>query len=116
MKSIKDEKNSVLPRREIIFELNHASKPTPTNETVKEEISKTLKCNKELMVIKKIDTHFGSTISHVKVYLYDNLKEMKILERIKEEPKKEESSESKLTEEKSEEVKEKPSEERVEKK
>tara|TARA_Y100000034_G_C6835651_1_gene377590 strand:- start:682 stop:1071 length:390 start_codon:yes stop_codon:yes gene_type:complete len=111
MKSIKDEKNYILPRRELIFEINHATKSTPTKHNVREEVSKTIKCNKELVIIKKVDTHYGSTVSHAKVYVYDNKDEMKILEKIREEPKKEEAP---ATESKP--VEEKPAEETVEKK
>ena len=90
MKAIKDEKNFILPRRELVFEIRHATKSTPNKDSIKEEVSKSIKCAKDLVVIKKVNTHYGSTSSHAKVYVYDNRDEMKILEKIKKEPKKEE--------------------------
>ncbi len=114
MKSISDEKNSVLPRRELVFEVGHAKTSTPSKDSIKEEVSKSIKCDKELVVVKKINTHYGSTSSHAKVYVYDNKDEMKILEKVKEEPKKEEvTAESKPAEERSA---EEPKEEKVEEK
>ena len=114
MKSIKDEKNLVLPRRELVFEVGHAKTSTPNKNIIKEEVSKSIKCDKDLVIVKKINTHYGSTHSHAKVYVYDNKDEMKILEKIKEEPKKEEiPAESAPVEEKPAET---PKEEKVEEK
>ena len=114
MKSIKDEKNSVLPRREIVLESSHASKPTPNNSEVMEEVSKLLKCKKDLIIIKKIDTKFGSNIAKIKAHIYDNIEDMKIIERIKEKPKSEENKEQESKSK--EELKEKSSEEKIESK
>ena len=90
MKLISEGKDSVLPRKELNFEINHSGKPTPNTNDIKEKISKNLKCNKDLIIIKEIKTSYGSSTSKVKSYIYENDKEMKILEKIKEEPKKEE--------------------------
>lgn len=113
MKPISDEKNLVLPRREVVFEVNHSTKSTPDKNNIKEEVSKNLKCDKGLVAVKKISTSYGSTNSYAKVYVYDNKEDMKILERIKEEPKEEVPAESTPTEEKpAEELKEEKVEEK----
>ena len=47
MKVIKNKKSDILPRTEIIVEIEHPLKPTPSSEQIKEEISKEFKCDKE---------------------------------------------------------------------
>ena len=114
MKSIKDEKNFILPRRELMFEVEHTTKPTPSRSSIGEEVSKNIKCNKDLIVIKNINTNYGSAKSHVKVYVYDNKDEMKLLERIKE-PKKE-APDAKIEEKASEEPKKEAPDAKIEEK
>ena len=91
MKVVKDEKSFVLPRREIIVEIPHTDKPTPSEEQVKDELIKKFKCKKELIIIKGINTKYGSSDAVVEAFIYDDEDSMKKIERIKE--KKEEKKE-----------------------
>jgi ribosomal protein S24E len=89
MKVVKDEKSFALPRREVIVEISHTNKPTPSEEQIKEELIKKFSCKKELTIIKGINTKYGSSDAVVEVFIYDDEDSMKKIERIKE--KKEES-------------------------
>ena len=84
MKVVKDEKSFVLPRREITIEIPHAEKPTPSEEQIMGELVKKFKCKEELIIIKGINTKFGSTEAVIEAYIYDDLNSMKKIERIKE--------------------------------
>ena len=123
MKILKDEKSIILPRREVLVEINHAGCATPSHKKLKEDFVNKFKKDKSLVIIKKINSSFGESNSKVEVLLYEDETSMKNIERIKE--KKEESGamdskqigdnseESKSKEKK---IEEKPVEGKVEKK
>jgi ribosomal protein S24E len=113
MKIISKEKFGLIDRTELSIEFQHTGKATPTNNEVKKEISKELKADENLIVIKNIITKFGEGTSLVKAFVYDTLEELKKLEKY-EEPKAEEKKEEEPKEEKPAEetpkVEEKPKE------
>jgi len=100
MKTIKDENNMLLPRREMLIEISHPDKPTPKKGYILDEFSNFLKCDKDLVMIKSLKTKYGSTTSHAEIYIYDK----------KEDPKKDKPAEEKPAEEKP--AEEKPAEEK----
>lgn len=92
MKIIKDKKSDILPRKEIIIEMEHPLKPTPSSDHIKEEISKKFNCDKELIKIKKIASPFGFAKINVEAFIYDNKEVIQKLEKSskkQKEPKKE---------------------------
>ena len=91
MKIISKEKSKLLDRTEVKAELSHIGKPTPSNNEIKKEIAKELKADEGLVIIKEIKTKYGEGTSLVLAFAYDNLEELKKLEKY-EEPKKEEPS------------------------
>jgi len=95
MKVVKDEKSLVLPRREVIVEIAHTEKPTPSEKQVREELIKKFSCKEELLIVKGISTKYGSSDSVVEAFIYEDEDSMKKIERIKEvkEEKKEEPKE-----------------------
>jgi small subunit ribosomal protein S24e len=107
MKVISKEKSKLIDRTEVIVEISHQGKPTPTTNEIRKKIAEEFKAKEELVVIKLIDTKFGEGTSIVSAYIYDNLDELKKLEKY-EEPKKEEEkpTEESKQEEKKEESKE----------
>jgi ribosomal protein S24E len=117
MKILKKDKSKLIDRVEVLIEYQHIGKPTPSTNEIKKEISNELKAKEELVIVKDINTKFGEGNSLIRVHVYDNLEELKKLEKY-EEPKKEEAPIEESKEEKpSEEVKveetpkEKPKEE-----
>lgn len=89
MKILKKEKSNLIDRTEITAEFPHMGKPTPSNNEIRKAIVSELKAKEELVVIKKIDTKYGEGTSIISAFAYDNLEELKKLEKY-EEPKKEE--------------------------
>ena len=88
MKIISKEKSHLIDRTKIVAEFPHISKPTPSNAEIKKAISHELNVDEKLVVIKQIGTQFGEGNSIIKAYVYDNLEELKKLEK-HETPKKE---------------------------
>ena len=99
MKIISKEKSNLIDRTELIAEFPHQGKPTPSTKEIKKEITKELKTEEELVIIKLIDTKYGEGNSIISAYIYDNLEELKKLEKY-EEPKEEEKSAEEVKEEK----------------
>jgi len=75
-KIIKQEKNPLLHREEILMEIEADS--NPNLEDVKKEIGK----DAELTVVKKIENHFGSNRFIADVVVYDNKEFMKRIEPV----------------------------------
>ncbi len=100
MKILKQDKSKLIDRTELLIEYPHIGKPTPSTNEIKKEVSKETKAKDELIIIKDIITKFGEGTSTIRAYIYNNLEELKKLEKY-EEPKKEETpaAEEKPTEE-----------------
>ncbi|MEE9525387.1 MAG: hypothetical protein V3V78_02155 [Candidatus Woesearchaeota archaeon] len=87
MKIISQTEQPLLSRTQvtahIIFEA-----ATPSNEDVAKEIAKQTKKDVKLVVIKKINTHYGSKEADVDAYVYSSEEEMK---KVEPQPKKKEA-------------------------
>ncbi len=104
--------NLILNRIEIAAEINHEGKPTPTRAEIRKQLAAELGADENLLVIKKIETGFG-TSSKCDAILYKSREELEkteakyILKREekskpKEAPKEEPKEEAKLEEKKEE--------------
>ena len=51
--------NQLFNRTEIIAEITHENEPTPSREDIKENLSAKLNVEKELIVIKKLNSQFS---------------------------------------------------------
>ncbi|MBT7706311.1 hypothetical protein HN747_02580 [archaeon] len=89
MKIISKEKSNLIDRTELIAVFPHIGKPTPKTGEIKKAAATELKADENLVVIKEIYTQYGEGTSKIKAYAYNNLEELKKLEKY-EEPKKEE--------------------------
>jgi small subunit ribosomal protein S24e len=89
MKILSKDKSNLIDRTEVIVEFQHEGKPTPSTKEMKKAIADDIKADENLVVIKLIDTKFGSGLSIISAYVYDSLEELKKLEKY-EEPKQEE--------------------------
>ena len=68
---IKDKKkNPLMKRDEVIVSIDHAGKATPNRLLVLSEIAKLVKNKPENIIINRITTPGGSTVSEVKVFSY----------------------------------------------
>jgi len=89
MKIIKQENSKLLPRIDIIAEVSHVDKRTPSSAEVREELSKTLKVDKDLILVDHVYSEFGAGVSKIIAYVYDSKENM---ERIIKKSKKQNSN------------------------
>ncbi len=76
---IKREKNPLLRREEILFEIKDI-KATPSRKEILEKLSALLAKDKELIVVKNIKNVFGTGKAEGLAYLYDSKEILKNLE------------------------------------
>ena len=70
MNIIKDFKNDLLKRRELIVEIE--AEQNPGIEYSKEEIVKRFKADKNLVIIKRVGSSFGSNKFKIESFIYDS--------------------------------------------
>ncbi len=76
IRKIKDFDNPLLYRKEYLFAVIHDAQSTPSRQKLREEVSKILGVNKDLVVIRRIKTEFGMNVSKVEVHVYNNREKM----------------------------------------
>ncbi len=96
MKILKQEKSELLPRIEIEAMETHIAKRTPSTLEIKESLSKSLKVDKDLILVKHIYSLYGVGGSKIIAYVYDRKEDM---ERIIKKGKKQKEAEKKAAEE-----------------
>ncbi len=107
MEIIKKTKAPLLSRTNVVAEINHKEKQTPSRENIKEELSKDLKADKQLILVDHIYTNYGDNKSDIIAYIYDSKEAMEKIGKVKiEEPKTEVKEETPKAEEKTDEIKE----------
>ena len=67
---ISQKKNPLTKSERVLLRVEHSKEATPNREKIWEEVSKTLKKNKELIIIDKITTLKGFASSEVKALVY----------------------------------------------
>jgi len=97
MKIISQQDSPLLGRTDIVLELEHTG-PTPSEAEVRKLLSKNLKHNEKLIVLKHIYPKFGEHKVDIIAYAYNDEKSMKNLENIKEEVKEDGKEKSKKQE------------------
>jgi ribosomal protein S24E len=75
IKVIKNTKNLLLKRSEIVAELVDDKKPSRT--MVREKIAAMLNAKPETTVVQKIDSRFGNKKMTITAHVYDDLNQMK---------------------------------------
>ncbi len=73
-------KNPLIDRTEIEFKIEHFAKGTPNRLEVKKKISDMEKSKEELIIIRDISSHFGSSYSVGKAYVYKDINDLKFFE------------------------------------
>ncbi|MBW2963429.1 30S ribosomal protein S24e [Candidatus Woesearchaeota archaeon] len=101
LKIIEKKENPLLHRIELEAELT-ATGPTPSNEAVIKALASQLKAEEKMIIIKHIYSRFGTNVSDVLAFLYDNEEKMKEIEYIKETKKEAKPAEAPKAEEKKE--------------
>lgn len=76
IRKIKDRENPLLDRKEYIFAVIHDAQPTPSRKRLREELAKLLGVEKDLVVVRRIKTDFGTNISKMEVHVYSDKNKM----------------------------------------
>lgn len=79
MKKIKETYFPLLNRKEVVFEIEHAGKPTPKKDDIKKKIADDLKADVETVSLQKVINHFGSTKTKVIAEIYDTKEDLQKL-------------------------------------
>jgi len=72
IRKIKEFENPLLFRKEYIFAVIHEGQPTPSRAQIREELSKLMGVPKDLIVIRRLKTEFGTNVTHAEVHVYEN--------------------------------------------
>lgn len=80
VKIVSQEKNELTKRVEAQCSVTHSSGATPSRKDLQVKIAAKLDTKPELVVVKKIDSQFGSAQSSVVAYAYDTTDEMVAME------------------------------------
>lgn len=100
MKILQKKQLELLPRIEITAEEEHNTKPTPSKSSIQEGLSKELKIDQDLIVIKHIYSGFGEGKSKIIAYAYKDKASLKRIEAQKRELKENAEKKSKEQENK----------------
>jgi small subunit ribosomal protein S24e len=81
IKIISDQKNELLKRREVTFQVEHnQTGATPSRLEVRKAFADTLKVNADLVFIKKFETKTGTRTALGIANVYDSLEQAKLIE------------------------------------
>ena len=89
----------LLNRQRVTVMIHFDGGATPSNQELKDEISKKLKVNKDLLAVRHIYQRFGATSAKVIVHVYKTRDELLHLEKIKKGEKKQMEATKKAAEE-----------------
>ncbi len=82
MKAIKDFRNELLKRREVVVQKKYSSNPGFV--TAKKDIAEHFKASEECVVIRNVLGAFGSDVFNIDARIYDSLE---ILQKVEPKPK-----------------------------
>ncbi|MEM1741438.1 MAG: 30S ribosomal protein S24e [Desulfurococcaceae archaeon] len=78
---IVDEKyNPLIKRREIVLKISHIGKTTPSRGAIRVNIAKHYNVDVNRVIVKKIETEYGISVSKVYIHIYDDLDRLKKFE------------------------------------
>ncbi|MBW3011679.1 hypothetical protein KY311_00695 [Candidatus Woesearchaeota archaeon] len=69
---ISKEKNALLSREDVVAKIDFSGAATPSRKQIIDALASKLNAKQNLIVIKKIDTSFGSASAKVTAHVYDN--------------------------------------------
>lgn len=73
--------NSLLKRKEIVFEVNHEeARGTPSRFEVRKKLAEKLKTNIDLLYVRRVETKTGTMLAAGEANLYDSPEQVKFVE------------------------------------
>jgi len=81
IKISQEQRNPLLKRREIEFEVDHTqTKGTPSRFEIRNALAEILKANPELVYIRRVETKAGTMTATGKANAYDSIEQAKLVE------------------------------------
>ncbi len=80
LKMIEKKENPLLHRVEVQFEVAHPQSKTPSRDEVRNLLAANLNADKNRVILDKIETPFGSTVTRGFAKIYDNVENAKKIE------------------------------------
>jgi len=80
LKKLKELENLLLGRKRITYEIGHTGAPTPSRQSLADQISQDLKIDNKLIVVRHIFSKFGVNTSKVIAHVYNDEERMNFLE------------------------------------
>ena len=72
--------NPVIGRRELVLKVYHIGVGTPSRKAIIEGVASALGVDKNLVVIRRVDTSYGAGISVVVAHVYNDRKTLEVFE------------------------------------
>ncbi len=79
-KILEKKENPLLHRIEVKFEVSHPKSKTPSRDDVRNLLAANLNADKSRVILDKIETPFGSTLSRGFAKIYDSVEDAKKIE------------------------------------
>jgi len=86
MKTVKEFKNNLMKRREVVLDCEYDS--NPGKEKVSQDVASQFKSSPECVVVRKIGSSFGTNSFVIDSFVYDSVEDKDRIERKKKEKKK----------------------------
>ena len=80
LKIVSERENKVVGRKELVVEISHTGKGTPKRSEIREKVSEMLKVPGNLVVVRKILTEYGMTLSQALIHVYPSEERLKSIE------------------------------------
>jgi small subunit ribosomal protein S24e len=78
---VEERTNPLLKRRELRFEVAHATAATPTRDTVRTELAKEVHAAKERVIIERMRPRFGTAVTRGEANIYETADAAKSITR-----------------------------------
>ncbi len=80
LKIIEKKENPLLHRVEVKFEVSHPKSKTPSRDEVRNLLAANLNADKSRIILDRIETPFGATITRGFAKIYDSVEDAKKIE------------------------------------
>ncbi len=81
IKIVEERTNPLLKRRELRFEVAHATAATPTRDTVRTELAKEVHAAKDRVIIERLRPRFGTAVTRGEANVYESADAAKSITR-----------------------------------
>ena len=81
IKIVEERTNPLLKRRELRFEVAHATAATPTRDTVRTELAKEVHAQKDRVIIERMRPRFGTAVTRGEANIYETADAAKSITR-----------------------------------